>query len=62
MDKICEMAAVMQRAATMDEESANALRERVTQLDTENKTLRQLLKISYKQSRELTHCEAQVQV
>ena len=56
------MAAVMQRAVKVDEEKSSAMRSRLAELQTENQTLRELLKISYKQSREVTHLDRCVQV
>ena len=56
------MAAVMQRAVKVDESKSIAMRERLAELQTENRTLRELLKISYKQSREVTHLDRCVQV
>lgn len=46
MDKIYEMAAVMQTAAKMDEESAQAQQEYIARLEAENKGLRKLLLIT----------------
>ena len=45
-DKINEMAAVMQKAVSMDEEAANTELETMARLRMENKTLRELLQIS----------------
>lgn len=45
-DKICEMAAVMKHAVEIDDNSYCQEREKLTQLMTENKGLRELLKIS----------------
>jgi SIKE family len=47
-EKIQEMAAVMQRAITIDEEKANKENEILSRLITENKGLRELLEISQK--------------
>ena len=52
----------MQKAASIDESSSNSLRQRLAQLETENKALREILKISYKQSREVTHIDQNIQV
>lgn len=47
-DKICEMAAVMERAADADDKGALDEQELVSKLSTENKGLRELLEISCK--------------
>lgn len=47
-DKITEMAAVMQRAASIDDEDIYKEVELMTKLQTENKTLREMLQISSK--------------
>ncbi|XP_066999705.1 FGFR1 oncogene partner 2 homolog isoform X2 [Anabrus simplex] len=47
-DKICEMAAVMERAAEIDEKRALEEQELISRLTTENKGLRDLLEISCK--------------
>ncbi|XP_025086591.1 FGFR1 oncogene partner 2 homolog isoform X2 [Pomacea canaliculata] len=45
MDKMKEMASVMQQAVRVDDENAGRLQERLAQLEVENQTLRQLLEI-----------------
>ena len=47
MNKICEMAAVMQQAIQLDDESSQASQETVSRLTQENKTLRELLQMAY---------------
>ena len=44
-EKICEMVSVMRKAATVDDESADQEHEKVTQLETENRGLKEMLKI-----------------
>ena len=46
MDKICEMAAVMQQAITIDEQASVRDDQLIKQLRLENETLRELLHIS----------------
>ena len=45
MDKMEEMALVMQQAVRMDDEVANKMQEHIARLEIENRTLRQLLEI-----------------
>ena len=45
INKICEMANVMQKSVTVDEDASVADREKLTQLEIENKGLRELLEI-----------------
>ena len=45
MDKICEMANVMQKSVNVDEDASIKDKERLTQLEIENKGLRELLEI-----------------
>ena len=45
MDKMEEMATVMQQAVRMDDEGANKMQEHIARLEIENRTLRQLLEI-----------------
>lgn len=45
VDKVCEMAAVMQKAVITDEKSAVRDQERITQLELENKGLREMLEV-----------------
>lgn len=47
MDKICEMAAVMQQAIQIDENTGQESHELISQLEHENKTLRELLRAAY---------------
>lgn len=44
-EKICEMVSVMRKAATVDDESADQEQEKVTQLLTENRGLKEMLRI-----------------
>ena len=46
IDKICEMAVVMQQAIKLDEDHSTEADSTITQLKFENQTLRELLKIS----------------
>ncbi|KAL5006273.1 hypothetical protein ScPMuIL_015079 [Solemya velum] len=45
VDKVCEMAAVMQKAVATDEKSAVRDQEKITQLELENKGLREMLEV-----------------
>ena len=45
VDKICEMADVMQKSVNVDEDASIKDKERLTQLEIENKGLRELLEI-----------------
>ena len=45
IDKICEMAKVMQQSVNVDDGASNQDKERLTQLEIENKGLRELLEI-----------------
>ena len=45
VDKICEMANVMQKSVNVDEDASIKDKERLTQLEIENKGLRELLEI-----------------
>ncbi|KAK7491505.1 hypothetical protein BaRGS_00017334 [Batillaria attramentaria] len=45
LDKVEEMATVMQEAVRLDDQQAGKLQERITRLEVENQTLRQLLEI-----------------
>ena len=55
------MAAIMQKAIRIDETEAMRNREHLAQLETENKTLRELLLISYQASREVSKMDRSVQ-
>ncbi|GAB1608608.1 FGFR1 oncogene partner 2 homolog isoform X1 [Argonauta hians] len=44
-DKICEMAAVMQKAASVEDSSVSKMQEKLTQLQIENRGLREMLEI-----------------
>ena len=46
IEKICEMAAVMQRAIATDDKMADEERQRIARLETENEGLRALLQIN----------------
>ncbi|KAH3877338.1 FGFR1 oncogene partner 2 homolog [Dreissena polymorpha] len=45
INKICEMANIMQKSVTVDEDASAADKERLTQLEIENRGLRELLEI-----------------
>ena len=45
IDKICEMAAVMQKAVSVDDAAVSKVQERLTQLEIENRGLREMLEI-----------------
>ncbi|XP_052825213.1 FGFR1 oncogene partner 2 homolog isoform X1 [Octopus bimaculoides] len=45
IDKICEMAAVMQKAVAVDDTAVSKVQERLTQLEIENRGLREMLEI-----------------
>lgn len=45
IDQIAEMSEVMRRAVEMDERNANEYEEKLKMLETENKGLKELLKI-----------------
>ena len=57
MSKICEMATVMKCAISSEESQAYRDQERMTQLEVENGTLRELLLIGARQSGELSRVE-----
>lgn len=62
MTKICEMAAVMQKAIRIEESEAFRDKEQIARLETENKTLRELLMIGYDNSGELSKMDKNIQV
>ncbi|KAK7099298.1 FGFR1 oncogene partner 2 homolog [Littorina saxatilis] len=45
LDKVEEMASVMQQAVRLDDQNANQAQERIARLEMENRTLRQLLEV-----------------
>lgn len=45
IDKVCEMAAIMQKAVVVDDESSAKDNEKFVQLQEENKGLRELLEV-----------------
>ena len=57
MDKICEMAAVMQHAISIDEEAGTHDEQLIQQLQVENSTLRDLLHISQANTLRLSQTE-----
>lgn len=53
-EKICEMVSVMRKAATVDDASAEKDNERLAQLATENRGLKEMLKIHHRLGVNLT--------
>lgn len=60
-EKICEMVTVMRTAASLDDATADKDSEKLTQLLTENKGLKEMLKIHHQFGVELQQASAQSQ-